>query len=553
MRKLIEEGISPIVYHFCPLSTMLQIAETDKFRLSSVASGIYESDTRMNSFPIGNGKFKTYPYYMCFSRTPSSLVGYQYMRMSNSKGEWDNALVRLEIDGNAFNARYKGAPVNFFTDKDPYGGEPTDAKGNPIKIKGGGEKNQYGKKFNIARSWDIPRIPNAPKTGIEVFNMPRVNRNVDYAEVVRTRMSEYEDRIFSNKDEVDQALRYIRRIDILLDDTTYNTKFYIAAINNIYAKLNGFAEMYNNSEKRKNSSRQLQTISAPPIYIFTDKVSFNSLNVRNAKTVQDLNSRYKEATTGEKFFQNTNGFSDIKYKLPFGDMGAICEIMVAIVFQPNFNQEQFNDGIRYLISQLGLDHWDTYEGTEDYSDFILNKCNNLLSNLDVYYNKNFNSWNLLVNGFYNKHQGSGKIMQMFYDIMKIATDECKDFAKKYGFNSSVGIFSTLNRKCNIYYSNKDISNMINDKSFVDEMACYNYYINDKTMTVLISFYNKKYDYNDEYVVRDIDLNLVWNKFLKKIYPYYKENGYIDDSIIEKMDNWIWKNYKDVAYPYHDQK
>ena len=553
MKNLIEESISPIVYHFCPLSTMLQIAETDKFRLSSVASGKYESDTRMNSFPIGNGKVKTYPYYMCFSRTPSSLVGYQYMRMSNSKGEWDNALVRLEIDGNALNTRYKGAPVNFFTKKDPYGGEPVDANGNPISIKGGGGKNQYGKKFNIARSWDIPRIPNAPKTGIETFNMPRVNRNIDYAEVVRTRMSEYEDRIFSNKEEIDQAIRYIRRIDILLDDTTYNTKFYIAAINNIYTKLNGFAEMYNNSEQRKKSARQLENISAPPIYIFTDKVSFNSLNVRNANTVQDLNSRYKEASTGEKFFNDTNGFSDIKYKLPFGDMGAICELMVAIAFKPNFNQEQFNNDIQYLTSELGLDRWDTYDGYADYSDFILNKCNNLLDNLDVYYSKNFNSWNLLVNGFYNKHQGSKKIMTMFMTIMNIATNECAEFSKKYGFNSPVGVFSTLKRKCNIYYSNKDISNMTNDESFIDEMERYNYYINDKTMTVLISRYNKKYDYNDEYVVRDIDLNLVWNKFLKKIYPFYEENGYIDDYYIEKMNNWVWKNYKDVAYPYHNDK
>lgn len=553
MRQLIEEGISPIVYHFCPLSTMLMIAETDKFRLSSVESGKYESDTRMNSFPIGNGEYKTYPYYMCFSRTPSSLVGYQYMRMTNSKGEWDNALVRLEIDGNALNARYKGAPVNFFTEKDPYGGEPTDANGNPIKIKGGGEKNQYAKKFNIARSWDIPRIPNAPKTGIETINMPRVNRNIDYADIARTRMSEYEDRLFSDKPIIDQALRYIKRIDILLDDTTYNTKFYIAAINNIYTRLNGFAEKYNNDKIRKNSSRQLQKIYAPPIYIFTDKVSFNSLNIRNAKNVQNLNSRYKEENTGESFFNKTNGFSDIKYKLPFGDMGAICEVMVAIAFNPNFNQEQFNNDIRYLTSELGLDHWDTYDGYADYTDFILNKCNNLLSNLDVYYGKKFNSWNLLFSGFYNKHQGNGEIMKMFLKITKIATDECKEFAKKYGFKSSVGIFSTLMRKCKIYYNAKNISNMTNDEGFIEEMQRNNFYIGDKVMTALISRYNKKYDDYDAYVIENIDLNLIWDKILKKIFQFYKENGYVDDSFYEKLDNWIWKNYKNVAYPYHDQK
>ena len=35
-------------------------------------------------------------------------------------------------------------------------------------------------------------------------------------------------------------------------------------------------------------------------------------------------------------------------------------------------------------------------------------------------------------------------------------------------------------------------------------------------------------------VENIDLNLIWNKLLKKIYQFYEENGYIDDYYIEKI-------------------
>ena len=95
--------------------------------------------------------------------------------------------------------------------------------------------------------------------------------------------------------------------------------------------------------------------------------------------------------------------------------------------------------------------------------------------------------------------------------------------------------------------------MTNDEGFIEEMQRNNFYIGDKVMTALISRYNKKYDDYDAYVIENIDLNLIWDKILKKIFQFYKENGYVDDSFYEKLDNWIWKNYKNVAYPYHDQK
>lgn len=470
MRILIEEGISPIVYHFCPLSTMLQIAETDTFKLSSTYNGKYDSDLKMNSFPTGNGGAKIYPYYMCFSRTPLSLVGYQYMRSRKSSGEWGNALVRMEIDGTALNANFKGAPVNFFTEKDPLGGEPKfDASGKPIKSNGNGN---LGNKYEIGRSWIIPRIPNSSKSNIETFEMPRVNRNVDYADIVRTRMSEYEDRIYSNNDEIKPASRYIKRIDILLNDTSINNKYNIAVINNIYQYFNNYAVKYNtrNAIRRNNgiTNRNLQTFNAPPIFIYTNKISFNSLNIKDAITPIEFGKRHTPYANGETFFKGNDGFMDVVKDIPNNDMGAIFEIMTAIAFTPNFTIEQFDNNLSFLIKKLELNNWKTYDGIKDYSNLCYQKCHQYLNNFDTYYYYKvkgrfapFNTWPALTNAYCNKHGGDKTLMSLYNKAMALADYDCENFALKYN-TKKTGIFTTLKKKVTLFLNNtKDMSLITN--------------------------------------------------------------------------------------------
>lgn len=54
-------------------------------------------------------------YYMCFSRVPGAFDGYSG-RMSLNK--WKGAYVRFSVNGDLLNTKYKGGPVNFYTNSD---------------------------------------------------------------------------------------------------------------------------------------------------------------------------------------------------------------------------------------------------------------------------------------------------------------------------------------------------------------------------------------------------------------------------------------------------
>ena len=115
-QPLIIEGLSSRLFHFCPLSALYQIVEFDSFKLTP--SDARPSDREMSSLPVGNGERKYFPFYMCFSRTPSSLAGYVAMRRSKgSSRNWEQTLVRIEVDGDLLSRYYKGMPVNYFNDK----------------------------------------------------------------------------------------------------------------------------------------------------------------------------------------------------------------------------------------------------------------------------------------------------------------------------------------------------------------------------------------------------------------------------------------------------
>ena len=239
IKNILQEGVSPIVYHFCPLSTMVQIASDNAFRLASTDESQYRSDERMNSFQTGkkdeNGKSisKTYPYYLCFSRTPSTLVGYQLMRIYGTKNEWSNSLVRIEIDGNRLNMNYKGSAVNFFIDNDPY------------------DESPLGRKYKMVRDNIIYSIPKQGERKIKKYKMPQVNLpswkrgktpigkngyrlgRVDYESMKRSMLSEYEDRVFSYKPVIENASKYIKRIDVFVTKASLEKPEVISSLLNI--------------------------------------------------------------------------------------------------------------------------------------------------------------------------------------------------------------------------------------------------------------------------------------------------------------------------------
>lgn len=162
-QNIIKESLTSTVYHFCDLKGLWGICRDNMFFLTS--SNTNQSDKRMSR----RGKY-IYPFYMCFSRTKSSQLGYAFQRMNSSK-TWQSCLVRFEIDGDKLNHLYKAHPVNYFIDDD-------DDK-------------------------------------IHLYTKG-TNPNVDYKQIARQQMMEYEDRLLSVKPFIKNASQYIKRVDVLI-------------------------------------------------------------------------------------------------------------------------------------------------------------------------------------------------------------------------------------------------------------------------------------------------------------------------------------------------
>ena len=265
IQKFINEGISQKLYHFCPINSLYGISESNEFVLTPISGR--PSDAKMTSLPIGNGERKQWNYYMCFSRTPSSLAGYVNMRKNKTGGTlWKTSLVRIEVDGSLLQSNYKGMPVNYFSDKNlpkinhnyEYGEEiVTDSQGRQHKIKTpintvqGKNGNVYSKQYTITSLGNgsklkqkiIPRY--TPHRDDGDIRRGRKVVTVDYGVLDRNQMSEYEDRLFSNKPTIPNAKKYIKQIDIYLNNSflkgnnknSYDTLYMLKHIINTFGDI----------------------------------------------------------------------------------------------------------------------------------------------------------------------------------------------------------------------------------------------------------------------------------------------------------------------------
>jgi hypothetical protein len=95
--ELLSEAISSVVYHYTNLDAAAKILTTQQFALSSTLGSIEE-------------KFapKGYPYFLSTTRTRRG--GY------HSNGVGDGAAM-FNLDGNYYNQRYKGGPIDYWGDK----------------------------------------------------------------------------------------------------------------------------------------------------------------------------------------------------------------------------------------------------------------------------------------------------------------------------------------------------------------------------------------------------------------------------------------------------
>lgn len=159
-KYLIKESISRVVYHFTDIFSLIEILKDDRFCLSTTFGGDMEKKSPKR-------------FFLSVTRQRSAESGYAYLMDLN---------VRITLDGDKLNQRYKGKPVDFFSDL------------------GIGKESYY-------KSSPIPSVQTS---------------------------TESEDRIYSDTPTIENIWKYIKRIDILYNNS--DTEVKPAIISNILRK-----------------------------------------------------------------------------------------------------------------------------------------------------------------------------------------------------------------------------------------------------------------------------------------------------------------------------
>ena len=92
-KEIVNEGLSPVLYHSTSEVAVRAILHSDEFMLSATEDNIQQKSKT----------FGKYPYYMSFSRSRSN----EYVRMSEMS-------VILTIDGRRLATAYSGGPIDYF-------------------------------------------------------------------------------------------------------------------------------------------------------------------------------------------------------------------------------------------------------------------------------------------------------------------------------------------------------------------------------------------------------------------------------------------------------
>lgn len=375
VKGMLTEALSERLFHFCPLNSMYSIAKTDSFKLSSVEKR--PSDMKLTSLPTGNGERKQYNYYMCFSRTPSSLMGYVAMRRDKTAGfTWKQTLVRIEVDGTKLNANYKGMPVNYFNDKkldkiNHY----TDLKGEKFKDSDGTEyqanivNGNDGTKYTNAMKVNtlttngrikrkiLPRVTPHKEDKVNSVGRKRQLPSVDYGVIDRNQMLEYEDRLFSNKEYITNVkeMGYIKRIDIYLTPDTL--KGLTASSNDAFYMIDEIINVFGDEI----------------VHIYDNFTSFEGMNIVNSMNGYEFKKRFLEISKDEYNSTHDNLNAD-EIKLTNSEIKAIVRyvsILSFFGFSGNW-VENTASNMEYFLNKIGID--------PDY-EYVRNCMNDFIRNI----------------------------------------------------------------------------------------------------------------------------------------------------------------------------
>lgn len=322
LKGMLSESISSVVYHFTSLQALYRILMTQKFYLKT---GVFKDSYEHT---LSDGKRM---YYFSTTRNKNANEGY-------SNGYKSEGSVRITLDGEKLSYNYKGTPTNYWGDNSALGRMKYL---NPSKV-------------GYPLKWD--------------------------KEMQQHRNDETEDRIWSSHPTIPNALKYIKRIDILLpnENTISNYEERIERANQ-EGKDALVKSLQNSIENRKEEERHLKSIiyeiynlidRRGILFLYDDEKNFVMGNDKIVKpewlinndfykdfkerqAIYSLNSNFK--TNNALFNMLSSALAIMVYNEKHNDRKKrIIEYCKQYGFQNMLNQELFNkvDNILYRDSNI---------------------------------------------------------------------------------------------------------------------------------------------------------------------------------------------------------
>ena len=171
-KTVLTERLSPVLWHFCWLDSMLNILRTNSFQLS-------ESEVDREALPGVAGWTKRCRWYMCTTRSKTSDEGYSKIVSDDNR----EGYARIQLDGDALNSVARGKASDYFGKR--------------------GEEDVMGKRLLYK---NIESGKYNGKTVADVYGEK-------YGPV---QDNEKEDTLWYNKNVLPNANKYIQRVDVLI-------------------------------------------------------------------------------------------------------------------------------------------------------------------------------------------------------------------------------------------------------------------------------------------------------------------------------------------------
>lgn len=234
IRKVLNESLSRSVYHFTSIFSALNILETNEMFCQSGKVG--------NGADNMSGK---YDFYISLTRTRSSHEGFGYA--SSRMG----AVARIEFDGDKLNRNFHGEAVNYWGSGD---------LNNKFTYMRHAQNNKH---FEYREITDKDVIGRNRFEKLPPFNYlynasedapDYVEKNGRYYKKVQSIPSdiqhhpdnEIEDRLFTNKPIIENVLKYINRIDILINEEKDKSEETLVALSQLSINYSSIVHMYDN-------------------------------------------------------------------------------------------------------------------------------------------------------------------------------------------------------------------------------------------------------------------------------------------------------------------